>query len=494
MKKIICVLLAALILAASLPAFAVSASGTETVPAFQDVAEGSWYYNCVTYCAKNGIMVGMSDTKFEPNTGMSRAMFVAVLYRLSGESAPQTASPFADVAEGTWYADAVKWAHQNGIASGVSPTKFAPNDPVTREQMCAFMVRYSDYMEYELTLDRTLTADMYVFEKVIYAMMFNEELEPAFTDIYDISNYAMSPVIQCAEYGIVSGMPDGSFEPKGNATRAQVCSVILRFIRALTSESNEVSEENNTAVFAVNDQFGKYAEIHVTTKEIDENTVKITTLYNVLDGSEPSYVSEGIYNADYPAPVMYKMESSDGTEESSFYDPEKMYRKVTYDGLTVEYYYKNVESEDGVEISLCEKYVETMESHNAVYELLYDGFDCYGYIKTFTYEYPEIDDNYVRKTRYEVSPDGLSSKISMIGDNEPVYSIELVCHDDTNMFTFTITASYGDEKATYTTTVDLTDPDDPQAIYDMNGDEEEDIDFTEFTLSIYVSLYMILNL
>lgn len=493
MKKFICVFLAAFILAASLPAFAISADSTESL-SFKDVKEGSWYYNCVNYCADNGIMVGVSDNEFQPDANMTRAMFVAVLYRLSGESAPNTATPFNDVPENTWYTDSVKWAHKNGIASGISKTEFAPNDRVTREQMCAFMVRYSDYKGYSLKLGDTLTTDMYLFEKVINAMTENENMD-VFGDIYDISDYALSPVIKCEEYGIVSGMPDGTFEPKGYATRAQVCSVIIRFVRNLTSESNAVPGDENTEKYELSDIFGKYAEIQEITENIDENTTKITTSYNVLDGSESSYTSEEIYNKSYPAPVSYKKESSDGSKESSVYSPEDMHETVLYhdtDGalyLREDFYYKTVNSEE-TETVVCDKYVVQTQSVINEYELLYDGLYNYGFIKRSG---DASTDNITMEFRYkhEMPIDQNTAKITDADDE----TIELVYDESAKKYTFKITYT-GEDETTITDTVevDISDPENPTAVSDMLGGEKEDIGFTNFTAVMYLMMYMLQNL
>ena len=128
-----------LALTISVPVFAaVSDTG------FSDVDADSWYANAAVYCRDNGLMSGTSATTFSPDTPMTRAMLAAVLYRLEGSPAVSGSDAFTDTAEGTWYADAVLWASQNGIVSGYGGGLFGTNDPITREQLATILWRYSN--------------------------------------------------------------------------------------------------------------------------------------------------------------------------------------------------------------------------------------------------------------------------------------------------------------------------------------------------------------
>lgn len=168
-----------------------------------------WYIPFVEKAYENGIMNGMTPSTFEPASSMSRAMFVKVLANLEGLSFDNTVpTVFSDVQVGRYYTGPVAWASKNGVVNGVSPTEFAPNNPVTREQMCAMLIRYAEYKN--IKLDQSVTP-------------------VTFDDENKISNYAKEYVKICQRAGIISGMTPTTFEPKGNATRAQVAKIFSVF-------------------------------------------------------------------------------------------------------------------------------------------------------------------------------------------------------------------------------------------------------------------------
>src|SRR5699024_11160901 len=124
---------------------------------FADVAPASWYHDAVQYVYENGMMNGTSDTLFSPDATVTRAMIVTILHRL--ENAPASAaSGFTDVAAGMYYADAVDWAAANGIVNGVSETRFAPDDSIIREQLAAILYRYAQFKGYAVTASADLSA------------------------------------------------------------------------------------------------------------------------------------------------------------------------------------------------------------------------------------------------------------------------------------------------------------------------------------------------
>ena len=109
---------------------------------FADLTSGSWYYDGVRYALENGLMTGTSARTFAPDRPVTRAMLVTILWRLAGEPYGRV-SPFEDVLPGSWYAQAVSWAYDKGIVTGVTATSFQPGAPVTREQLCAILCRYA---------------------------------------------------------------------------------------------------------------------------------------------------------------------------------------------------------------------------------------------------------------------------------------------------------------------------------------------------------------
>ena len=177
---------------------------------FTDVKENDWFYDSVKYAYENDLMKGISNTEFAPDSEVTRAMFVTVIYRMENE--PQTGKcAFTDVESGSYYESAVTWANENGIVSGISEDCFAPNEPITREQMAAIIYRYAAFKGYDITTSSNTS----------------------YTDNDNISDYAKNAVIWAAEKSVMTGNTDGSFAPKANTTRAQVASVFMRMVENL---------------------------------------------------------------------------------------------------------------------------------------------------------------------------------------------------------------------------------------------------------------------
>ncbi len=174
---------------------------------FADVKKDVWYYDAVEYVSKNKIMSG-TDKGFEPDTNMTRAMLVTVLYRI--ENSPSTVNElvFTDVPDGAWYADAVLWAKENGIIMGVSETEFAPDNNITREQLAAIMYRYAGFKG----IDTSNKADI-----------------SGFGDSRIVSEWAVDSVSWANASGLINGVGEGLLSPEGLATRAQTAQILMRF-------------------------------------------------------------------------------------------------------------------------------------------------------------------------------------------------------------------------------------------------------------------------
>ena len=178
---------------------------------FTDVSRSDWYYQFVDYVTSKGYFNGTSETTFAPAENMTRAMFVTVLFRFDGAKGDRSQSAFTDVAPGEWYTDAINWAAANRIVDGVGDGKFAPNDPITRAQMCTMIERYLALYKkaWKVTLPETGSVSVMVDENAIPA-------------------YALAAVKQCQRHGLVNGFEDGTFRPNDLSTRAQVAAVIYR--------------------------------------------------------------------------------------------------------------------------------------------------------------------------------------------------------------------------------------------------------------------------
>lgn len=184
----------------------------ETVKAnFADVAADAWYADAVQYVYENGMMSGTSETTFSPDLTTTRGMIVTILYRLEGSpdlSNENLGYPYADVDANAYYADAVYWARQNGIVSGMSAEQFAPNDAITREQMAAILYRYAQFKGYDVSAK----ADLSVY-----------------TDAAQVSTYATDAMAWANGAQLITGTSQATLTPAGNATRAQVATILMRF-------------------------------------------------------------------------------------------------------------------------------------------------------------------------------------------------------------------------------------------------------------------------
>lgn len=201
----------------TMPASAVTVTGSfkAETPApvalpFTDVKSGNWFYDAVKYAYAQGLMTGTSATTFAPNGTMNRAMIVTVLYRLEKSPAVTGASKFTDVPAGQWYSDAVAWAATNKIVNGYDETTFGPMNAVTREQMAAILFRYEQYKGLEnVTLEENLNR---------------------FPDQNKISAYAIPALQWAVGQKIINGNADGTLDPTGTATRAQVAQIFTNLL------------------------------------------------------------------------------------------------------------------------------------------------------------------------------------------------------------------------------------------------------------------------
>ena len=175
---------------------------------FPDVTEGDWFYDAVRYAYETGLMDGVGDSLFAPNSDTTRAQLVTILYRLEGEPEVSGTSGFTDVEAGTWYTDAVAWAAANGIVNGVSETEFAPGKNITREQLATILFRYAEAKGYDVSARADLSA---------------------YPDADQIQSYAAESVAWAVAEGLIQGFEDNTLRPAGNATRAQIATILMRF-------------------------------------------------------------------------------------------------------------------------------------------------------------------------------------------------------------------------------------------------------------------------
>lgn len=184
---------------------------------FTDVKESDWFFKGVEYVVDKGIMSGVSENEFAPSGKLTRAMLVQMLYNMESRPACDAENAFMDVPVGQWYTDAVIWANDAKIVSGMGEGLFAPNMEITREQMVAMLYNYAKYKGYDVTASADLSA---------------------FADTASVSTWAQPAMQWAVAEGYISGMGDSQLAPQGTATRAEIASVIMRFMEA-TAETEE---------------------------------------------------------------------------------------------------------------------------------------------------------------------------------------------------------------------------------------------------------------
>lgn len=187
----------------------VKATETPSETKFNDVSANDWFASAVDYVTGKGMMNGTADNTFSPKANTTRGMVVTVLYRLENQPSTSAAS-FTDVASGAYYANAVAWANANGIVSGYGSGKFGPNDKVTREQLAAILYRYAQYKKYDVSVGEDTNILSY-------------------NDAQSISTYAIPAIQWACGAGVVTGKSGSKLDPKGNATRAEVAAMLMRF-------------------------------------------------------------------------------------------------------------------------------------------------------------------------------------------------------------------------------------------------------------------------
>lgn len=180
----------------------------ETV--FSDVKRDDWYYDAIAYVYENKLFNGTGEG-FSPNQPMTRAMLVTVLHRAATPEAGVQENPFSDVSEGNWYTESIIWAAGNGLVNGVSENEFAPDVSITREQLAVILYRYASLCGREVTVK-------------------NESL--SYGDVDSISDYAQEAMAYAVEVGVLKGS-DGHLEPKREATRAEVATMLMRFLQGI---------------------------------------------------------------------------------------------------------------------------------------------------------------------------------------------------------------------------------------------------------------------
>ncbi len=177
---------------------------------YRDVKDNDWYAAAVNYCFGKGIMTGVGDHRFAPQTELNRAMFAMILWNMEGKPTPKGSSYYTDVRDGSWFTEAVNWAHESGIVSGMGNGRFAPSGKLTREQLAAMMYRYTVYRRIGVSARADLSD---------------------YADENKISDWAYESISWAVAKKLISGRTETTLAPKGTATRAETAQIIYNYKR-----------------------------------------------------------------------------------------------------------------------------------------------------------------------------------------------------------------------------------------------------------------------
>ena len=187
----------------------------ETCPmsAFNDLDKSLWYHDGVHWALENGVMNGVGNAQFAPDSATSRAMLVTMLWRMEGCPVSAYALTFKDIPAGDWYAEAVRWAAEKEIVNGYSAEAFGPHDALTREQLAAILCRYAKYKGLDTEAGETTILRGY-------------------KDTLVIADWAIKPLRWAVAAGIIKGTGEDTLSPKSQATRAQVAKLLAYYFEA----------------------------------------------------------------------------------------------------------------------------------------------------------------------------------------------------------------------------------------------------------------------
>ncbi len=180
-------------------------------PKFKDVNSDDWYFESVNYVVEKGLFKGITDEEFGPQMSMTRSMIVTVLYRLAGSPTIEGTS-YKDIEPQSWYENAVIWASKNKIVEGYGNGLFGVFDNITREQLSVILYRYAKYMKYDVLSTTDITK---------------------YSDNDNISSWASEPIKWMIANGLLTGKPNNIIDPKGEATRAEVATILYRFLEKI---------------------------------------------------------------------------------------------------------------------------------------------------------------------------------------------------------------------------------------------------------------------
>lgn len=191
---------------------------------FTDIAPTDWFCEAVSIVLDKGIVSGTSDTTFEPDATLTRAMLATMLYRYAGEPTVNYAMNYTDTEDG-WYTEAVRWASSIGVVKGFDDNTFRPDEPITREQAAAMLQRYAEFAKESNSL-------------------WNETNILSYEDFDSISDWAIPSLQWAAGAGVMKGRTDSTINPIENITRAEIAQMLVNYMGAVENYKNEINKED----------------------------------------------------------------------------------------------------------------------------------------------------------------------------------------------------------------------------------------------------------
>ena len=283
MKRILSVLISLSIVIGAM-SFVSSSSGAQDK--FVDVPSDSWFYNAVNYVCSEGLFSGTSDNTFSPGGSMTRGMLAVVLSKLSGvDVSGYSTDIFLDVRPDDWFYHAAAWAKSMGIMNGTTADTFSPAQTITRQEICLALYRYTE----------------------VYLSEVKPLEAPEFADDASIALWAKTAVYAMRYYGVVSGSDGNNFEPRQEATRAQVAVILMKYdseinkykapdlIKPVISELKVGQDDTSISILAVSDT-------HISlSSESDEQAIRdFMETRSILFGKE----SEDDYSSYHRFPIL----------------------------------------------------------------------------------------------------------------------------------------------------------------------------------------------
>ena len=211
-KRLVSIFLTVALLLSSLPMTAFAASRIS----FKDVAANSWYHDAVRYVQENGIMSGIGNGLFSPETTLTRAQLCQIIYNMEGKPGAGS-SNFSDVGAGAWYKNAVSWSAAHDIVNGTGNGRFSPDLPITREQTVTILYRYAAYKNYNLSVPISLSD---------------------YSDANRISGWAKEALQWAVSEKVISGTTTTTISPQGTTTRAQAATMLMRFCQRMEAKNS----------------------------------------------------------------------------------------------------------------------------------------------------------------------------------------------------------------------------------------------------------------